>query len=33
MIDKAHDLSIAQQAELLDVSRSSIYYRPQPVSE
>ena len=33
MIDKAYDLSIVRQAKLLDVSRSSIYYQPQPVSE
>ena len=33
MIDQKHALPMARQAKLLDMSRSSIYYRPQPVSE
>ena len=32
MIDANHELSIGRQAQLLDLSRSSIYYRPQPTS-
>jgi putative transposase len=33
MIDPTHELPIARQAELLDLARSTVYYRPQPVSE
>ena len=33
MIDRAHDLPIAKQAEALNISRGSVYYRPRPVSE
>jgi putative transposase len=32
MIDLEHDLSIARQAEVLKISRGSIYYLPRPVS-
>jgi putative transposase len=32
MIDPSHRLPVARQAQLLDVSRSSVYYRPQPTS-
>jgi putative transposase len=32
MIDSEHDLPVKQQAEALGISRSSIYYRPRPVS-
>ena len=32
MIDPEHDLSIKRQAEVLDISRSSVYYRQRPVS-
>jgi putative transposase len=32
MIDRSHDLPVTRQAELLQLSRSSVYYRPQPVS-
>jgi len=32
MIDRAHDLSITKQAEVLKISRGSIYYLPRPVS-
>jgi putative transposase len=32
MIDPSHDLSISRQAEVLNISRGSIYYRPRPVS-
>jgi putative transposase len=33
MINAAHELSLTRQAELLDLSRSSLYYRPVPASE
>jgi len=33
MIDPAHRLPIVRQAQLLDLSRSSVYYRPQPTSD
>jgi putative transposase len=33
MIDPEHDLPIQKQAEVLDISRSTAYYRPRPVSE
>jgi putative transposase len=33
MIDPRHPLPIVRQAQLLDVSRASVYYRPQPTSE
>jgi putative transposase len=32
MIDRGHDLSITKQAEILKVSRGSVYYLPRPVS-
>jgi putative transposase len=32
MISRAHDLSIGKQAKALNVSRSSVYYLPRPVS-
>jgi len=32
MIDPEHDLPIKQQAELLEISRSTVYYEPRPVS-
>jgi len=32
MIDREHDLPIAWQAKALGVARSSVYYKPQPVS-
>ena len=32
MIDDGHDLSIMRQAQLLELSRSAVYYRPQPTS-
>jgi len=32
MIDGGHDLSIMRQAQLLELSRSAVYYRPQPTS-
>ena len=31
MIDQDHQLPIKRQAQLLDISRSSVYYRPRPV--
>jgi len=31
MIDRAHDLPVKRQAQLLELSRSSVYYRPRPV--
>jgi putative transposase len=33
MIDRAHALPIAQQARLVGIARSSVYYQPQPVSK
>jgi len=33
MIDPAHELPIVRQAELLDLSRSSVYYLPQATPE
>jgi len=32
MIDRDHKLSITRQAKLLDISRGTVYYLPQPVS-
>jgi putative transposase len=33
MIDRKHDLPIAKQAEVLRISRGSVYYLPRPVPE
>ena len=33
MIDKDHELSVIRQVQLLDLSRSTLYYRSQPTSE
>src|SRR6202165_141130 len=33
MIDRKHDLPITQQAEVLRISRRSVYYLPRPVSQ
>jgi putative transposase len=33
MIDATHPLPVVRQAQLLDVSRSSVYYLPQPTSD
>ena len=33
MIDRKHDLPITRQAEVLRISRGSVYYLPRPVSE
>ena len=30
MIDREHDLSITKQAEVLKISRGSVYYLPRP---
>jgi putative transposase len=32
MIDRGHELALPRQAKLLQLSRSSVYYRPRPVS-
>lgn len=32
MIDREHDLPLKRQAQLLDLSRGSLYYQPEPVS-
>ncbi len=32
MINRNHDLTLTRQAELLDISRGSVYYLPRPVS-
>ena len=31
MIDRSHELPLARQAALLGLSRSQLYYEPQPV--
>ena len=33
MIDRDHDLPITKQAEVLRISRGSVYYLPRPVSQ
>src|SRR5450631_3099180 len=33
MIDRKHDLSITKQADILQISRGSVYYLPRPVSD
>jgi len=33
MIDPEHDLPIKQQAEVLSISRSTVYYEPRPISD
>ena len=33
MIDRTHDLPVVRQVQLLDLSRSSVYYLPQPTPE
>ena len=33
MIDKTHELPVVRQVKLLDLSRSSVYYRPQPTPD
>lgn len=33
MIDRNHDLSVTRQAQLLAISRGSVYYLPRPVSQ
>lgn len=33
MMEPAHALPVTRQAELLELSRSNVYYRPRPVSE
>ena len=33
MIDPTHELSITRQAEVLDISRASVYYLPRPMSD
>jgi putative transposase len=33
MIDRTHELPVVRQAQLLDLSRSSVYYLPQPIPE
>jgi putative transposase len=32
MIDRKHEVSITRQAELVGISRGSVYYQPRPVS-
>ena len=33
MIDRDHDLPVQRQAELMGISRGSVYYLPRPVSD
>jgi len=32
MIEREHDLPVSRQAKVLNIGRSSVYYRPRPVS-
>ncbi len=32
MIDREHDLPLARQAQVLNLARSTVYYKPRPVS-
>lgn len=32
MIDREHELSVTRQAQMLNLSRSSVYYLPRPAS-
>ena len=32
MIDRAHPLPLTRQSEILELSRSSLYYEPMPIS-
>ena len=32
MIDRTHKLSVSRQAELLDISRGTVYYLPKPIN-
>ena len=33
MIDRSHELPVRRQAQLLGISRGTVYYRPEPISE
>ena len=33
MINRSHDLTVTRQAQLLGISRGSVYYLPRPISE
>jgi putative transposase len=33
MIDSTHKLSIAKQAKTLGIARSTVYYKPAPISD
>ena len=33
MIDRNHELPVKRQAELVGISRGTIYYEPEPVSQ
>ena len=33
MIDRDHDLSVSRQANVLGISRGSVYYLPRPASD
>ena len=33
MIDRTHELPVKRQAELMGISRGTVYYHPEPVSE
>lgn len=33
MIDRTHELPVKRQAELVGISRGTVYYHPEPVSE
>ena len=33
MIDRSHGLPVRRQAQLLGISRGTVYYLPEPISE
>ena len=33
MIDRSHELPVRRQAQLLGISRGTVYYLPEPISE
>jgi len=33
MIDRTHELPLVRQCQILELARSTAYYRPQPLSE
>ena len=33
MIDRTHKLPVKRQAEIVNISRGAVYYRPEPISD